>query len=108
MGHSATEGLAFSEDIITDGDQALLLDFLFDHRAEVIRGFLREHQRPVSGTKEQLRERVTSCIADGTVPVAALVDLLDTVEGWGNQHAYLLPRAYGFARASGLGGRGNI
>lgn len=90
MGHPATEALALSEDVLTDGDQSLLLDLLFDHRAEVIRDFLREHECPVSGTKEQLRERVTGYIANGTVVVSHLVDLLDRVEGWGNQHVYLL------------------
>jgi hypothetical protein len=89
MGHAATDDIALSEDPITDGEQPLLLDLLFDHRAEVIRDFLRERERPVSGTKEQLRERLTGYIADGIVAVLDLVDLLDTVEGWGNQHVYL-------------------
>lgn len=90
MGHPATAELVLNEDPFTDGDQTLLLDFLFDHRADVIRDFLRERAQPVSGTKEQLRERVTGYIADGTVPLPHLVDLLDAVEGWGNQHVYLL------------------
>jgi hypothetical protein len=89
MGHTSTDDIALSEDPITDGERPLLLDLLFGHRAEVIRDFLRSRERSWTGTKEQLRGRLTGYIADGTVAVPDLVDLLDTVEGWGNQHAYL-------------------
>lgn len=90
MGHPAADGLTLDEGPLSDGDRSLLLDLLFDHRADHVRGFLRECERPVSGTKEQLRERVTGYLADGTVAGWQLVDLLDAIEGWGNQHVYLL------------------
>lgn len=77
-------------DTWSDDDRSILLDLLFDHRAEVIRGFLRDHYKPTSGTKEQLRDRIAECVEAGEVSCDELLDLLDTVEGWGNQHVYLL------------------
>ena len=43
----------------------------------------------MSGTKEELRERVDDGLADGSVTAEDLIALLDTIEGLGNQHLYL-------------------
>lgn len=80
---------AGGEGAITGADRDTLLDLLFDHRADVIREFLRERECPVSGTKAELRDRISGFVDDGTIPATDLVDLLDEVEGWGNQHIYL-------------------
>src|SRR4051794_12569846 len=90
MGSSKTVDRSGEGDDISDEDQGVLLDLLFEHRADVIRQFLRDREMPVSGTKEQLRDRVTGYLTDGDVSAAQLIDLLDTVEGWGNQHAFLV------------------
>src|SRR5437660_1781308 len=90
MGVSKTVDNAGDGDALSDEDQGVLLDLLFEHRADVIRQFLRDREMPVSGTKEQLRNRVTGYLTDGDVSASQLVDLLDEVEGWGNQHVYLV------------------
>lgn len=66
-----------------------VVDYVFAHRSAAIRDFLREEGLKVSGNKEGLRDRIREAIDDGTIDASALVNLLDTVEGWGNQHIYL-------------------
>src|SRR4051812_11586340 len=66
-----------------------LLDILFKHRSAAIREFLRDRDQPHSGPKRILRERVESSLATRAIKGEDLVDLLDRVEGWGNQHIYL-------------------
>ena len=69
--------------------QKLLLDMLFAHKADFARTFLSSNGLPSSGVREDLRERLESALAAGSPKTAVLVDYLDRVEGWGNQHVYL-------------------
>ncbi|NLX97793.1 MAG: hypothetical protein GXY83_16640 [Rhodopirellula sp.] len=66
-----------------------VVDYVFAHRSDAIRAFLREEGLRVSGNKEGLQVRIREAIDDGTIDASSLVNLLDTVEGWGNQHIYL-------------------
>jgi hypothetical protein len=67
----------------------ILLDLLFSHRMSWVQDFLRTNDLPVSGTKDELRERIEDLRAAETISIADLITLLESVEGWGNQHAYL-------------------
>src|SRR4051812_19054886 len=67
----------------------VLMDLLFKHRLDVVRDFLREQELPSSGTKKKVRERVEDGLEDGSISSDDIIDLIDRVEGWGNQHIYL-------------------
>lgn len=83
--------LAIVDDFQAPTDEELhhVIDYLFAHRKEPIRLFLREKRLPVSGTKQDLRQRIREGLTQGTIVATDLIDLLDTIEGWGNQHIYL-------------------
>ena len=66
-----------------------VIAYVFAHRKEAIRAFLREQALPVSGAKLALRNRIGEALDQGRFTVTALIELLDTIEGWGNQHIYL-------------------
>ena len=72
-----------------DGQVPFLLDILFDHKMSWIQELLREKEIATGGTKTELREKVEDCLEDESLQTSDLVDLLDRVEGWGNQHIYL-------------------
>jgi hypothetical protein len=76
----------------TDAPQ-VLMDLLFKHRLDVVRSFLKERELPSSGTKKKLRERVEDGLEDGSISRDEIIDLIDRVEGWGNQHIYLYKSA---------------
>ena len=67
----------------------LLLDLIFSHKLDHVRNFLQVRQLPKSGNRGELRERLESALASGRVVPTALVWLLDSIEGFGNQHIYL-------------------
>lgn len=70
-------------------DDAFLLDVLFSHKLEWARGLLEGHSLPTSGTAAELRARIEENLEAGTLDSDDLIDLLDQVEGWGDQHGYL-------------------
>jgi hypothetical protein len=70
-------------------DQDIALDLLLGHKADFVRSFLEENGIPVSGTKSQLRDRLEEALGSGRVGVGDIVEHLDEIEGWGNQHVYL-------------------
>jgi hypothetical protein len=78
---------------IEDGDGQTDVDFLlnvlFHHNMAWVQQFLENKSLSAKGTKPELRDRVESCLEAGTLSIGDLVDLLDEVEGWGNQHIYL-------------------
>ncbi len=77
------------EDGVPPGEIPDLLNIIFNHRKAVLQSFLRERRQSFSGTRVKLRERVEEYLSDGSVSPEELVELLDRVEGWGNQHIYL-------------------
>lgn len=77
------------EDGVQPGEIPDLLNIIFNHRKAILQSFLRERQQAFSGTQVKLRERVEEYLSDGSVSPEELVELLDRVEGWGNQHIYL-------------------
>lgn len=70
-------------------DEDVVLDLLLDHKAEFIRSFLEENGLAVSGTKAELRDRLEDALSAGRIGVGDIVEHLDEIEGWGNQHVYL-------------------
>ena len=66
-----------------------VLDYLFANTKDPISDFLQSLELPYSGNKEALRERVVTAVRDGVTTQAEIVDLLNQIEGWGNQHVYL-------------------
>ena len=73
----------------TAAEVNLALDYLLAHKKEFIQEFLRERSLFFSGTKSTLRRRLEGYLGDGQLGIADLVQLLDEIEGWGNQHIYL-------------------
>lgn len=67
----------------------LLINHVVFHPLRLLKGFLQEHQLPTSGIKESIHKRITEAVADGKVAVTELIELLNDLEGWGNQHIYL-------------------
>lgn len=70
-------------------DLELLVDYLFAHRKRHVQEFLAKYGLARSGTRSQLRERLQGAFKDGTFRVLELITLLDSIEGWGNQHVFL-------------------
>jgi len=65
------------------------IEYIFGHRKEALRGFLSSHALPVTGKKETMRARVVQELESGRIRADELIGLLDSIEGWGNQHIYL-------------------
>ncbi|HQU41451.1 MAG TPA: hypothetical protein PK867_01510, partial [Pirellulales bacterium] len=70
-------------------DVAFLLDVLFDHKMVWIQQLLKDKGLSAVGNKPDLRRRVEGYLEDAALETTDLVDVLDRVEGWGNQHIYL-------------------
>src|SRR4051812_19197171 len=78
------ENTLFTEDEIGN-----LIEYIFGHRKLVIQGVLEERGLVKSGTKQDLRQRVSIALKQSALTVESLIELLDQVEGWGNQHIFL-------------------
>jgi hypothetical protein len=74
---------------ITGPDEAILLDLLFSHKLEWIRHLLKQKSLRRSGTAAELYAQIESHLETGALTKEDLVNLLDRIEGWGNQHCYL-------------------
>jgi len=66
-----------------------LIDLLLAHKKEYVQEFLKENGFRFSGTKEDLRERLLTLYKNGEVTYEQIVQRLDQIEGYGNQHVYL-------------------
>lgn len=66
-----------------------LIDYVFAHRKDAIKGFMRAEELLISGNKSVLRDRIDEALANETIDASGLIGLLDTIEGWGNQHIYM-------------------
>lgn len=73
----------------TEEELGLLINLLETHPSRMLRVFLRARGLPISGAKSLLRERLMNALLAGRVSAPELVELLDELEGWGNQHMYL-------------------
>ncbi len=66
-----------------------IMDYLLAHKMGFMQGFLKERGLHYSGTKKRLRERLGGYIESGKLTIGDFVGLLDSIEGWGDQHVYL-------------------
>ena len=65
-----------------------------------IREFLERYELPKSGTKDVLRERVTTALDENNITYADLLYCIDTVEPWGKQHIFLYSAPEGNLRTN--------
>lgn len=70
-------------------DLDLLLQYLSAHKMEFLKNFLREKGLPHSYNKIELIQKAYEYIAQERLSFEELVDLLNTIEGWGDQQIYL-------------------
>ena len=49
-----------------------LIDYVFAHRKDAIKGFLRDEELQISGNKSVLRDRIDEALADGTIDAGGL------------------------------------
>jgi hypothetical protein len=74
---------------LTPADISRLVDYVFAHRKDAIKDFLADDTLPANIKKDELRSRFEKAITAGEKDPPSLVSLLDSIEGWGNQHIYL-------------------
>ncbi len=70
-------------------ESTALIDFILAHKKEYAQSFLKSNGFHYSGTKETLRERLKDLVVREEITQESLVSLLDQIELFGNQHAYL-------------------
>jgi len=70
-------------------DDEFVVDYLLAHKMLYVQEFLKSKDLSYSGTKEKLRNRLNGYLSDGKISNIELINLLDKIEGWGNQHIYL-------------------
>jgi hypothetical protein len=73
---------------VLDEQLDLLLSYVLAHKMAFTQDFLRERGLPFTGTKDQLRRRLEGYLSKGQIDPADLTELLNEVEGWGDQHIY--------------------
>ncbi len=86
---SDTPTVAEDQEGLTEEEVELVLDYLLSHKMAFTQEFLRARSLPFSGSKARLRERLEAYLGDGRLSATDLVQLLNDIEGWGNQHIYL-------------------
>ncbi len=77
------------QEVTQDNGRATLLDLVLAHKLDYTRSFLRERRLHFTGTTAVLRERLTLYLNTEVIHADELIDLLNNIEGWGNQHVYL-------------------
>ncbi len=74
---------------VTEEERDQVITYFFALRKSIIQEFLEEQGLPKSGTKEELRARISDALDEGTFDYTALVAALDAVAPWGKQHVLL-------------------
>jgi len=74
---------------MSNSEVVQLIDLLLAHKKEYVREFLRENGFRFSGTKEDLRERLLILYGRNEITHEQILQQLDLIEGYGNQHVYL-------------------
>ena len=78
-----------TENSLTQDERDRLVGMVLGHNLQHVREFLQNRGIPKSGNKEQLEERIYNSLDSHRLVDSELIWLLDTIEGWGNQHIYL-------------------
>ena len=81
---------------MSNNEVVQLIDLLLAHKKEYVQEFLRENGFRFSGTKEDLRERLLNLYKRNEITQRQILQRLDLIEGYGNQHVYLfrIPEHY--------------
>ena len=66
-----------------------IIDYILAHRKVSIQAFLKEKNIASSGKKEELRTKIEKKVSEDLITTQDLIAFLNSIEGWGNQHAYL-------------------
>lgn len=74
---------------VADTPESKILELLGAHNNENLKGFLRDHSLPTSGTKNDLLGRLEEGLRRGDFQLRELVELLNEIESWGKQHIFL-------------------
>ena len=73
-----------------DEEFVQVIDYLMAHNNGPIAGLLKESSLPYSNkNKAELRAEIVRGVKDGDLTKDTLLEWLDSLEGWGNQHIYL-------------------
>jgi hypothetical protein len=75
---------------VAELDPELLIDFVLAHKLAFTRDFLKNRELPYSGTSSTLRGRLSAYLSQDPARAEDLLRFLDHIEGWGDQHIYLL------------------
>lgn len=67
----------------------VILDLIFAHSKSHIRRFLGNIGQPKSGNEVELYERIVNLVKAKLITEIELTELLDKIEGWGDQQIYL-------------------
>lgn len=67
----------------------LLLSYLTSHKMDYIQDFLKDRGLAYSYRKSHLPDKLTEYLDAGEFELSDLVELLNTIEGWGKQQIYL-------------------
>jgi len=79
----------FEKIIYSEEERIKIIDYFMNIKGELIREFLKERKIPTSGTKPELKERITESIEEGKILYDELIDYLDTIVPYDKQHIYL-------------------
>ncbi len=77
------------QEYVPPEDMTLALDYLLAHKMAFTQDFLRGKELPFSYTKPLLRQKLEQYLQEKKIDPAELISLLNTIEGWGDQHIYL-------------------
>lgn len=73
----------------TEDECDVIVDLLLNLRKSHIKEFLKEYDLAVSGTKEEIRERIEEALEEDEIDYVSIVRFVDSVAPWGKQHVYL-------------------
>ena len=90
MSKRKTPPIRTSDSDYTEEEQRLILQYVKELRQVELKEFLASTGHLRSGTKKILLDRIDESLAEGTIALVDLVDLLDQVEPWSAQHVFLL------------------
>ena len=68
--------------------EEILIDLILSHPQRKLAAFFRQHNLSVQGSKAKHRAEMLSQMEDGTLKLTVVVNLLNELDGWGNQHIY--------------------
>lgn len=78
-----------TRDLPEETQRELLLTYLTSHKMVYIQDFLKDRGLAYSYRKSELPDKLTEYLDGNEIELSDLVELLNTIEGWGKQQIYL-------------------